>query len=212
VAAVFNNLTASSIVSWNDTQVVATVAVGTYGVRRPLCRMGCQSNGIAFTMTPPTLTSISPTVVSPGMQVTFTGSGFGATRGDGAAVFNNLTASSIVQFGTTLQVVATVAVGTYGGSGVHCAEWGAKQRHRVYYDAADVDQHLADGGIAGDASGPFTGKRGFGATRGDGAAVFNNLTASSIVSWNDTQVVATVAVGTYGGESHWRNTLSAILF
>jgi len=48
------------------------------------------------------------------MQVTFTGSGFGAARGDGAAVFNNLVAASIVSWSDT-QVVATVAANTNRG-------------------------------------------------------------------------------------------------
>jgi len=36
------------------------------------------------------LSSVSPTVLSPGMQVTLTGSGFGPSQGSGRVGFNNL--------------------------------------------------------------------------------------------------------------------------
>src|SRR5450755_891225 len=110
-----NNMNAASIVSWSNTQVVATGAAGTLNGNAYVTQNGVRSNGVNFTMTPPTLTSISPTSVLPGTQVTLTGSGFGATQtANGGVTFNNRNAASIVSWSNT-QVVATVAAGTLGG-------------------------------------------------------------------------------------------------
>lgn len=110
----FNNQTAATIVSWSDTQVVATVAPGTFGGFAYVAQNYVRSNGLIFNMTPPNLNSISPTSVSVGTQVTFTGTGFGAAQGLGYVTFNNEAAASIVSWSDTT-VVATVASGTTGG-------------------------------------------------------------------------------------------------
>ena len=55
----------------------------------------------------PVLTSISPTAVSPGMQMTLTGSGFGATQGSGLVSFGNAAYGTVVSWSAT-QIVVTV--------------------------------------------------------------------------------------------------------
>src|SRR5947208_6085519 len=71
---------AAKIISWSDTQVVAVVPNGTVPGNTYVGQNGVASNTVSFTMIPPTLTNISPTALSPGMQVTFTGTGFGAAQ------------------------------------------------------------------------------------------------------------------------------------
>jgi hypothetical protein len=54
------------IVNWTDTQIVATVTAGTSPGNLMVNRAGVWSNGVAFTMISPTVTSISPTVLARG--------------------------------------------------------------------------------------------------------------------------------------------------
>jgi hypothetical protein len=73
------------------------------------------SNGVQFTMTPPTLTSVSPTSLVVGGQVTLTGSGFGAAQNKGLVQLQNVYATSIVSWSDT-QIVAVVPAGTTPGT------------------------------------------------------------------------------------------------
>jgi len=195
---IFNNGAAASIVSWSDTQVVATVAPVTLGGRAYVSQNGVRSNGIVFTMIPPTLSSISPTSVLPGTQVTFTGSGFGATQTVlGGVIFNNGAAASIVSWSDT-QVVATVAPVTFGGR-AYVSQNGVRSNGIVFTMIPPTLSSISPTSVLPGTQVTFTGS-GFGATQTVlGGVTFNNEAAASIVSWSDTQVVATVAAGTARG-------------
>ncbi len=191
----FNN-TAGTVVSWSDTQVVATVAAGTNPGNAWVTQNGTRSNYVAFTMIPPTLTSISPTALAPGMQVTFTGSGFGATQGSGSVGFNN-TAGTVVSWSDT-QVVATVAAGTNPGN-AWVTQNGTRSNYVAFTMIPPTLTSISPTALAPGMQVTFTGS-GFGATQGSGSVGFNN-TAGTVVSWSDTQVVATVAAGTNPGNA-----------
>lgn len=49
----------------------------------------------------PTLTSISPTAIAPGMQVTLTGSGFGSTQGNGKVTLGPQATGTVVSWSST---------------------------------------------------------------------------------------------------------------
>jgi hypothetical protein len=76
---------------------------------------GTASNHVAYTTIPPVLSSISPTAVSPGMQMTFTGTGFGAAQWNGRVYFGNGVFGTVVSWSDT-QVVATVPSGIASGN------------------------------------------------------------------------------------------------
>ncbi len=60
--------------SWSDTQIVLTVPANVIaGTLKMQNGNAAESNGIAYTIVPPVLTSISPTSIATGMQVTLTG-------------------------------------------------------------------------------------------------------------------------------------------
>src|SRR5581483_11080546 len=191
----FNN-TGGTEVSWSDTQVVATVAAGTNPGNAWVTQNGTRSNYVAFTMVPPTLTSISPTALKPGMQVTFTGSGFGATQGSGSVGFNN-TGGTVVSWSDT-QVVATVAAGTNPGN-AWVTQNGTRSNYVAFTMVPPTLTSISPTGLKPGMQVTFTGS-GFGATQGSGSVGFNN-TAGTVVSWSDTQVVATVAAGTNPGNA-----------
>ena len=181
--------------SWSDTQVVARVAAGTNPGNAWVTQNGTRSNYIAFTMVPPSLTSISPTALSPGMQVTFTGSGFGATQGSGSVGFNN-TAGTVVSWSDT-QVVATVAAGTNPGNA-----WVTQNGTRSNYIAFTIVSpptisSLSPGSGSVGTSVTITGTS-FGATQGTSTISFNGTIATS-TSWSDTSITALVPSGATTG-------------
>ncbi len=71
------------VVSWSDTQVVATVASGAKSGTAQILQNGVWSAPINFTVITPVVTTVTPTTATAGTQVTFTGTGFGATQGSG---------------------------------------------------------------------------------------------------------------------------------
>lgn len=67
-----------TVATWSDTQVVATVASGSVSGMAQVRQGGVVSNSLSFTVNTATITSVTPSSGSAGMQVTITGSGFGS--------------------------------------------------------------------------------------------------------------------------------------
>jgi hypothetical protein len=106
--------TAPAIVnSWSNGQVVATVAAGATTGNAQILQNGGMSNAIAFTVNLPHITAISPNNGADGTVVTVTGSGFGATQGNGT-VWIGSTPGSVVGW-SDAQIVASVASGAVSG-------------------------------------------------------------------------------------------------
>jgi RHS repeat-associated protein len=185
----FNYVTAS-IVSWSATQIVATVpsAATTGGVKVTVGGVASNTN-VVFTIPGPQVTSISPASGVVGTQVTVNGSGFQATRGSSYITFFPYVYGTVVSWGDT-QIVATVPAGaTTGPLWVTVNSVGSNQ---------NVVLTLPKPTISGlsPASGPVGTQvqingSGFGTTQGSNTVTFA-YTPASIVSWSDTQVVATV--------------------
>jgi len=86
--------------SWSDTQVVATVAAGSVSGNAQILQYGVWSNAIPFTTGIPQISGITPNSGGAGTQVTFSGSGFGASQGSGVAWLGN-GAASVVSWSDT---------------------------------------------------------------------------------------------------------------
>jgi hypothetical protein len=106
---------AGSIVSWSNTQIVATVAANSTSGNAQVQQSGVWGNQVAFTVTSPSITSVSPTTARAGDSITITGSNFGATQGSGQMWLGSKLAGSYVSWSNT-QIVATVASGATSGS------------------------------------------------------------------------------------------------
>jgi hypothetical protein len=150
----------------------------------------------------PALTSVSPTSGYPGTQVTFTGTGFGASQGTGSVWLGSKLAGSIVSWSNT-QIVATVASGAVTGSA-------QVQQGGVWSNAITFTVVTPNVSSLSPTSGPvgtqvtITGT-GFGTTQGSGL-VWIGTKYATVVSWSDTQVVATVASGSAtGGTQVYQN-------
>jgi len=189
------NKAAGSIVSWSDTQVVATVASGAASGSAQIQQNGVWSNTIAFTVPTPGLSSVSPTTARAGDSITLTGTNFGATQGSGSVWLGNKLAGSIVSWSNT-QIVAIVASGAKSGSAQ--VQQGGVWSNSIAFTV--ITPNVT--GIS-PTSGPvgtqvtITGT-GFGTTQGSGL-VWIGTKYATVVSWSDTQVVATVASGSATG-------------
>jgi hypothetical protein len=190
------NKLAGSIVSWSNTQVVATVAATALSGSAIVQQGGVWSNSIAFTVIQPNITSITPTSGVTGTQVTFTGTNFGASQGSGSVWLGSKLAGSIVSWSNT-QVVATVASGSVTGSAI--VQQGGVWSNSITFTVATptLTSISPDTARAGDSI-TLTGTN-FGASQGSGSVWLGSKLAASIVSWSNTQIVATVASGSVTG-------------
>jgi hypothetical protein len=96
-----------AVVSWSDTQIVATVAAGSFSGNARVLQSGVWSNALPFAVDALQVASIDPVSGPAGTTVTFTGSGFGASQGPGTAWLGSAEAQ-VVSWSDT-QVVAVVA-------------------------------------------------------------------------------------------------------
>ena len=106
--------TYASVVSWTNTQVVATVPSIARSGTVQLQQGGIWSNGLPFQVNIATITSVIPSNAFPGTQVTITGTGFGGLQGSGQVWLGG--AYGIVQSWSNTQIVAVVAPGSAFGN------------------------------------------------------------------------------------------------
>src|SRR5208283_2024876 len=180
--------TTGTVVTWSDTQILATVASNARSGSARVQQNGYWSNSVPFTVSTATISSVSPTTGTPGVtQVTVTGSGFGSAQGSGQVWLG--TANGVVQSWSDTQIVATVAAGSFSGNAQVLQNGVMSNAIPFTVDALQIASVSPTSGAAG-TSVTFTGS-GFGAS--PGVAWLGSTAASSIQSWTDTQVVATVA-------------------
>ena len=187
---------AGSIVSWSATQIVATVAANSISGNAQVQQSGVWGNQVAFTVTSPSITSISPTTARAGDSITITGTNFGSTQGSGQVWLGSKLAGSYVSWSNT-QIVATVASGATSGTAQvkQSGVWGNSVSLTVITPViTSVSPTTAR---AGDSI-TITGT-GFGSTQGSGSVWLGSKLAGSYTSWSDTQIVATVASGSVTG-------------
>ena len=185
--------TPGSVVSWSNSQIVATVASNAVSGVAEVQQSGFSSNSVPFTVATATISSLSSTSVPPGAQVTINGSGFGAAQGNGQVWLG--TAYGSVQSWSNTQVVAAVAAGSTSGNArvLQGGVW--SNAVGLSIDALQITGITPNSGTAG-TSVTFTGT-GFG-SQSTGAVWLGSM-AGNVVSWTDTQVIATVASGSLSG-------------
>jgi hypothetical protein len=182
----------ATVVSWSDTQIVATVASNAQSGNAQVQRGGVWSNAVPFTVITPAISSVTPASGLPGTSVTISGSGFGAAQGNGQVWLG--TAAAVVQSWSDTQIVAQVGAGAASGSAQVLQNNVMSNRVAFTVNTPQLASISPASGVAG-TSVTFTGS-GFGASQG---VVWLGSMAGQVVSWQDTQVVATVASGAVSG-------------
>jgi hypothetical protein len=149
---------------------------------------GIWSNSVAFNVSTATISSVTPASGAPGTQVTIGGSGFGAAQGSGQVWLG--TANGVVQSWSDTQVVALVAAGSASGNALVLQNGVMSNAVPFSVGTPQITGLSPTSGIPG-TSVTITGA-GFGSSQGSGTVQLGS-TAGQVVSWSDTQVVATVA-------------------
>ncbi len=180
---------AASVLTWSDSQVVATVAANSVtGIAR--VQVGrTWSNSVTFTVNTATISSITPTNGLPGTTtVTINGSGFGSAQGNGQVTLG--TTNGVVQNWSDSQIIALVGAGALSGNA-------QVLQNGVYSNAVPFAVNVPQlrsisptSGVGGTMV-TFTGS-GFGSSQGSGVVTLGS-TNGIVQSWSDTQVVASVA-------------------
>ena len=186
------------VVTWGDTAIAAHIPTTASGGSILITEGGVRSNAnIFFNIPAPHITSISPTRGNAGTQVTVTGSGFGATQvGNNALRYYPGYAAAISTWSDT-QIVATVP--TFASAGpVYVSINGTSSNQ-------DIEFSLITPLITGlvPSSGPVGSQfqingSGFGDTQGSSTVNMSAVNAN-VVSWSDTQIVATVPAAAKSG-------------
>ncbi len=186
--------TVASVTQWTNNQIVAQTAASASSGFAAVQQNGLWSNSVPFTVTNATITSVTPSSGLPGTQVTIAGSNFGSSQGSGQVWLG--TANAIVQSWSGTQIVATVASSSMTGNTqvLQNGVWSNKIPFTVNIPTITNVNPIS--GVVG-TSVTLTGS-GFGNSQGTGSVQLGSINGN-VVSWSDTQVIATVATGSVTG-------------
>ena len=165
----------ATVTNWGDTQVVITVP-NTISGSMIVTEGGVASNGVAFTVPPPQISSLSPTSGVVGTQVTINGSGFGATQGSSTANFYAGRQGSIVSWSAT-QIVATVPAHATTGAVTVTVNTVSSNTDQIFTMPNPAITTLSPNSGAVGTSVTINGT-GFGASQGTSTVKLNGATAT----------------------------------
>ena len=199
----------AAVVSWSDTQIVATVALNAASGNAQVQQVGIWSNAVPFSVSTATISGIAPSVGVPGTQVTVSGSGFGAAQGSGQVWLG--TAPGIVQSWSDGAVVAQVTAGSATGSARVVQNGVMSNAVPFTVDALQITGLSPASGPPG-TSVTISGS-GFGSAQGSGIVLLGSA-AGQVTGWSDTAITATVASTAVSGVARveqnglWSNALT----
>ena len=194
----FNGSYVATVVSWSDTQIVATVPPQAFTGQILVTVGGVNSNQtVYFNVPAPQITSISPTSGVVGTQVTVNGSGFQATKGANSSINFNGIPGTVVTWSDT-QIVATAAANTTTGFVKVMVNSVASNQDKVFTLPNPIISGLAP------SSGPVgttvqINGIGFGASQGTSTVQFNGINATA-TAWGDSSITATVPLTATSGK------------
>ncbi len=191
-----------TVLAWSSTQITANFGVdpaaapGACNVT--VTTSGGTSNAMPFTVIAvPAISSLSTTTALGGSQVTINGSYFGTTQGTGA-VWLGTAPATVVSWSNT-QIAATVAANAQSGNARvrQNGQWSQPVTFTVLTPTiTGVDPPKAGPGDTVTISGSN-----FGDSQGSGQVWLGTAAAATVKSWNNTQIVATVAANAQSGNA-----------
>src|SRR6185312_14953227 len=149
------------------------------------------------TGTPPAITDVAPSSGVPGTtQVTITGSGFGAAQGNGTIQVGTFE-STVISSWTDTQIIATVPTNSTSGV-VEVDQNGLQSNDVPFTISTPFITGISPAQVSPGMQITINGGS-FGASQGSGIVNLGS-TQANIISWSDSQIIATVAVGTIPGK------------
>jgi RHS repeat-associated protein len=192
----FNGTAATSIASWNNSQIVAIVPTTANSGSVVVVVNSIASNAdMTFTVVNPVVSAVTPASAPVGGSVTVTGTGFGALQNGSQIEFNSL-AGNVTSWSAT-SVTLTVPSGATSGP-LLVAEDGVNSNSVSFTvtEALSVTALNPNVGPVG-SSVTITGT-GFSASPGNSTVSFNGIPTTT-TAWSDTQITAIVPAGTTTG-------------
>jgi hypothetical protein len=180
---------ATTISSWTDFQIVATIPAGSLSGVAEVDQGGLYSNQISFTVVAPAITTVTPPAGVPGTRVTINGSNFGAAQGSSSITFNRGIASPTSW--TENSIVASVPSDASTGTIIVLV-------HGTPSNGFDftVTPHIAALSPTAGAVGALVAisGTGFGPGQGTNTISFNGVLASP-TAWSPTSIAVPVPSG-----------------
>jgi hypothetical protein len=192
----FNGTAVTSITSWNSTTIKAIVPTGATTGNVVVTVGGTASNGKAFTVTAPSITSLSPTSGGAGASVTISGTGFGSSQSASRVTFNGTTATTITSWSATT-IKAIVPTGATTGNVVVTVA-GTASNGKPFTVTAPSISSLSPSSDAVGASVTINGS-GFGSSQGTTSTVTFNGTTASPTSWAANKIIVAAPSGATTG-------------
>jgi hypothetical protein len=189
------NGTPTYVTALIDTGLTVTVPSGAATGPLVVTVGGSPSNPVNFTVTPVTITSISPTSGPVGTPVTITGTNFGPAQGSGTVTFSNVVATPTSWSQTS--IVVLVPAGVPAASTVTVNSVGTVSNGVNFNLSPPTITSLnPPSGLFG-TSVTITGKN-FGGAQGLSTVSFNG-TALGVASWSDASIVTFIPNGATSG-------------
>ena len=201
----FNSVNAT-VSSWSDTQITAVVpTTATSGLVRMIVGGVSSINNIDFTIPPPQVNSVSPTVGIGGTQITVNGSGFQAAKGASSTLTINQTQATTTSWSDT-QIVANVPSNPTTGA-VRVTVNGISSNPDILFTVPNPIITSVTPSSGAEGSQILITGTGFGSTQGSSTITLAGYNAP-VTSWSDTQIVASVPLP--AGSGVIRITVSGI--
>jgi hypothetical protein len=188
-------LSATTVTSWNDTEIIATVPLGSMSGVAIVNQNGLYSNQVPFTATAPSIMNLSPVNGNVGTSVTITGSSFGLAQGYSTISFNGVEAAPSSWSDGSIGV--PVPPGASSGNVVVTASGLAS--NGVFFTVIPPPSITNTSPNSGAVGVPLTvlGTN-FGNSQAASTVKFNGTTATA-TAWSDTSISTTVPVGATTG-------------
>lgn len=193
----FNGTSAGRANGWTAANIIVTVPRGATTGDVVVMVGGMASNGALFTVTArPRVTSVSPTSGAGGVDVTISGSGFGAAQETGTVWLGSR--NGTVESWSDTQIVATVASNAMSGT-VQVHQGGAWSNSVPFKVAtATISSVAPSSGVPGTLV-TIEGS-GFGSAQ-EGGKVWLGSVPGEVQSWSDSQIVALVGARSASGHA-----------
>jgi hypothetical protein len=185
-STVLFNGVAATATSWSDTAIGTAIPAGATSGAVVVMVGGLLSNGVAFTVPPPTITSTTNIQGAVGTNITISGSNFGTSQGTSTVSFNGTQAVPTSWSNTSINV--PVPVGASAGNLVVTV--GGQASNGVSFTPGPSIQSLSLTSASVGTPVTINGAS-FGATQSGSSVKWNGTTATP-TSWSDSSIVILV--------------------